>query len=146
MLYISKYVKGKTLCEECKAKEVNPLDNNAYNSLILTTSPSIEGRCILKYIGIVTSQSVQGLGMFKDFGAGIADAFGGSATGYEKSLEDMQKTVLAKLKRKAHELGANAVISIDLDLGELKGTMLMLTASGTAVLLSEETVDEPINS
>ena len=135
-LYVSKYTKNKAMCEDCKAKEKNPLDNDAYNNMILTTSPSIEGNRITQYIGIVTSQSIQGLGMFKDLGAGIADAIGGSASGYEQSLEEMQKAVLLSLKRKAYDLGANAIISIDLDLGELKGSMLMLAASGTAVVVT----------
>ena len=71
--------------------------------------------------------------MCKDFGAGISDVFGGSATGYQKALDQMKETALKRLREKAHKLGANAIVGIDLDYGELRGTMLMLVANGTAV-------------
>jgi len=101
--------------------------------VIITTTPSIEGRPIRDYVGIVTGEAILGANLFKDFGAGIRDVIGGRSAGYEKDLRKARDTALAEMQQIAEELGANAVVGVDLDYETLKGSMLMVTASGTAV-------------
>ena len=101
--------------------------------MIATTTPSIEGRPIRDYLGIVTGEAILGANLFKDFGASIRDVIGGRASGYEKDLQQARDTALGEMQQAAEALGANAVVGIDLDYETLKGSMLMVTASGTAV-------------
>ena len=101
--------------------------------MIITTTPSIEGRPIRGYVGIVTGEAILGANLFKDIGAGIRDVIGGRSAGYEKDLRKARDTALAEMQQAAEELGANAVVGVDLDYETLKGSMLMVTASGTAV-------------
>ncbi|MGA2285138.1 MAG: heavy metal-binding domain-containing protein [Dehalococcoidia bacterium] len=101
--------------------------------MIATTTPSIEGRPIREYLGIVTGEAILGANAFKDFGASIRDVIGGRAAGYEKDLGKARETALAEMQQLAESLGANAVVGVDIDYETLKGTMLMVTASGTAV-------------
>ncbi len=104
--------------------------------MILTTTPSIEGRSIREYKGIVTGEAILGANVFKDIFAGIRDLVGGRSGTYERELGNARKIALAELEQSARELGANAVVGIDLDyevLGQSNG-MLMVTASGTAVV------------
>lgn len=104
--------------------------------MILTTTPSIEGRSIREYKGIVTGEAILGANIFKDMFAGIRDLVGGRSGTYERELGNARKIALAELEQSARELGANAVVGIDLDyevLGQSNG-MLMVTASGTAVV------------
>ncbi len=101
--------------------------------MIITTTPSVEGRPIRDYLGIVTGEAILGANAFKDFGASIRDVIGGRAAGYEKDLQKARDTALAEMQQIAEGLGANAVVGVDLDYETLKGTMLMVTASGTAV-------------
>ena len=101
--------------------------------MIITTTPSVEGRPIRDYLGIVTGEAILGANLFKDFGASIRDVVGGRSAGYEKDLKKARETALAEMQQVAEGLGANAVVGVDLDYETLKGTMLMVTASGTAV-------------
>ncbi len=101
--------------------------------MVVTTTPSIEGRTIRDYLGIVTGEAILGANLFKDFGASIRDVIGGRAGGYEKDLQKARDTALAEMAQAAEALGANAVVGVDLDYETLKGSMLMVTASGTAV-------------
>ncbi len=101
--------------------------------MIATTTPSIEGRPIREYLGIVTGEAILGANAFKDFGASIRDVIGGRASGYEKDLAKARETALTEMQQLAESLGANAVVGVDIDYETLKGTMLMVTASGTAV-------------
>ena len=101
--------------------------------MIITTTPSIEGRPIRDYVGIVTGEAILGANLFKDIGAGIRDVIGGRSAGYEKDLRKARDTALGEMQQAAEELGANAVVGVDLDYETLKGSMLMVTASGTAV-------------
>jgi len=100
--------------------------------MIVTTTPSIEGRPIREYMGIVTGEAILGANIFKDFGASIRDVVGGRSAGYEKDLKKARETALAEMQEAAEALGANAVVGIDIDYETLKGSMLMVTASGTA--------------
>ncbi len=103
----------------------------------LTTTPSIEGKRITKYCGIVAGEAVLGANLFKDLFAGIRDLVGGRSGSYEKELRKARQIALDELAEQARELGANAVVGVDIDyevLGEKNG-MLMVSASGTAVLV-----------
>ena len=107
-------------------------------AMIMTTTPTIEGRQIAHYIRIVSSESISGVNMFKDFGAGFRNLVGGRAETYEKELGNTRETALAELYERAQALGADAVVGVDIDyevLGADNG-MLMVTASGTAVKLA----------
>ena len=101
--------------------------------MIITTTPSIEGRPIRDYMGIVTGEAILGANLFKDFGASIRDVVGGRSAGYEKDLKKARETALAEMQEVAEALGANAIVGVDIDYETLKGSMLMVTASGTAV-------------
>jgi uncharacterized protein YbjQ (UPF0145 family) len=101
--------------------------------MITTTTPTIEGRPVRDYLGIVTGEAILGANIFKDFGASVRDVIGGRSAGYEKDLQKARETALAEMQEAAEALGANAVVGIDIDYETLKGSMLMVTASGTAV-------------
>jgi len=101
--------------------------------MIITTTPSVEGRPIRDYLGIVAGEAILGANLFKDFGASIRDVVGGRSAGYEKDLKKARETALAEMQEVAEALGANAIVGVDLDYETLKGSMLMVTASGTAV-------------
>ncbi|MCJ7831266.1 MAG: heavy metal-binding domain-containing protein [Dehalococcoidia bacterium] len=101
--------------------------------MIVTTTPSVEGRAAREYLGVVAGEAILGANIFKDFGAGIRDVIGGRSAGYEKDLKKARETALAEMQQAAEALGANAVLSVNIDYETLKGSMLMVTASGTAV-------------
>jgi uncharacterized protein YbjQ (UPF0145 family) len=103
----------------------------------LTTTPSIEGKRITTYKGIVTGEAILGANVFKDLFAGIRDVVGGRSATYEAELQRARDIALQELRERATQLGANAVVGIDLDyevLGANNG-MLMVSASGTAVVV-----------
>jgi len=105
--------------------------------LILTTTPSIEGKKIVAYKGIVVGEVIAGVDFIKDFAAGLTNFFGGRSGSYEGELIQARETAMRELESRAQVLGANAVVGIDLDyevLGQA-GNMLMVTASGTAVVV-----------
>jgi uncharacterized protein YbjQ (UPF0145 family) len=105
--------------------------------MILTTTPHVEGRPIRSYHGIVTGEAIVGAHLFKDLFAGIRDIVGGRSGTYEKTLAEARRMALDELGQAAAQLGADAVVGVDLDyevLGAQNG-MLMVTASGTAVKL-----------
>lgn len=103
--------------------------------MIITTTPTIEGHPVLEYKGIVTGETIIGANFVKDFLAGIRDFIGGRSTAYEKVLREGKDTSLQEMAQRAEELGANAIIGMDLDYETLGqgGSMLMVTCSGTAV-------------
>ena len=103
--------------------------------MILSTTPTIEGRPISQYHGIVTGEAILGANIFRDLFAGIRDIVGGRSGAYEGVLRDGRQQALEELAAEAKRLGANAVVGIDLDYEVLGqgGSMLMVTASGTAV-------------
>lgn len=103
----------------------------------LSTTPSMEGRKITRYCGIVAGEAVLGANVFKDMFASVRDIVGGRSGTYEKELRKARQIALDELSEQARELGANTVVGIDLDyevLGEKNG-MLMVSASGTAVVV-----------
>ena len=105
--------------------------------MIVTTTPSIEGREIINYCGIVFGEVISGVDFVKDFAAGLSNFFGGRSATYEDELLAARETALKEMEQRAAALGANAVVGVDIDY-EVLGTdngMLMVTASGTAVVI-----------
>lgn len=105
--------------------------------MILTTTPSVEGKEIMEYKGIVFGEVISGINFIKDFTAGLSNIFGGRSTTYENELLEAREKALQELEERAREKGANAVVGIDVDyevLGADNG-MLMVTVSGTAVIV-----------
>ncbi len=104
--------------------------------MILTTTPSIEGRQIGEYLGVVTGEAILGANIFKDLFAGIRDIVGGRSGAYEQELRRAREIAFQEMAAAAEQLGADAVVAIYLDYETVsQGTMLMVTASGTAVRL-----------
>ena len=105
--------------------------------MLMTTTTTVEGRPVAQYLGVVTGEVIVGANIFKDLFASVRDIVGGRSGAYEKSLRDARATALKELAEEARALGADGVIGIDLDyevLGQ-QGSMLMVSASGTAVKL-----------
>lgn len=103
--------------------------------MILTTTPSIEGRKITSYFGVITGEAIMGANIMRDIFASITDIIGGRSGAYEEKLQQARQVALQELEERAVRLGANAVVGIDLDyevIGQ-SGSMLMVSASGTAV-------------
>ncbi|MEF2560174.1 MAG: putative heavy metal-binding protein [Eggerthellaceae bacterium] len=106
--------------------------------MIVTTTQSIEGYRITGYYGIVFGEVITGINFLKDFGAGIRNFVGGRSQGYEEELLSARTEALQELERRAAEMGAHAVVGVDLDYEVLgQGNMLMVTASGTAVTVDK---------
>jgi uncharacterized protein YbjQ (UPF0145 family) len=103
----------------------------------MTTTPGFEGKTIREYKGIVTGETIIGANIFKDLFAGIRDIIGGRSGSYEKVLREAKQTALSEMQEEARRLGANAIVGIDLDYETVgaNGGMLMVTASGTAVVI-----------
>ncbi|MDO6478121.1 heavy metal-binding domain-containing protein [Shimia thalassica] len=103
--------------------------------MIVTTTPSVEGHKIVKYNGIVVGEAIMGANVVRDVFASITDIVGGRSGAYESKLQDARETALRELEGRAVALGANAVVGVDLDYEVVNGSMLMVSASGTAVTL-----------
>ena len=105
--------------------------------MIVTTTNSIEGFKIDRYIGLVTGDVIAGVNLFKDIGAGLRNLFGGRSQGYENELQTARESAQKELVERAEKLGADAVVGVDLDYEVLgQGDMLMVSVTGTAVTLS----------
>ncbi len=103
--------------------------------MIVTTTPSVEGRKITDYKGIVVGEAILGANVFRDVFAAITDIVGGRSGAYEQEMGRARELALHELEERAAEKGANAVVGVDLDY-EVINKMLMVSASGTAVVLS----------
>ena len=105
--------------------------------MLLTTTPSIEGHPIREYRGIISAETIIGANFVKDFFARITDVFGGRSGSYERVLREGKEAALAELTKEAQRLGANAVVGLKLDYEAVgaSGSMLMVVASGTAVVI-----------
>ena len=103
--------------------------------MLVTTTNAIEGRRIVEYKGLVAGEAILGANLFRDLFAPIRDIVGGRSGSYEKVLNDARQTAIGEMTDKAAALGANAVIGVDLDYETVgsNGSMLMVTAAGTAV-------------
>ena len=106
-------------------------------TMLLSTTPTIEGRRILEYKGVVTGETIVGANVLKDFMAGLRDFFGGRSGTYEKVLREAKESAMREMEERAMQMGANAVVGIDLDYEAIgqNGSMLMVTCSGTAVVI-----------
>lgn len=106
--------------------------------MIVTTTPNVDGRKIEAYLGIVAGEAIVGANIFKDLFAGIRDIVGGRSAAYESELRKAREIALQELADNAKQLGANAVVGVDIDYEVVGsgGSMLMVSASGTAVKLS----------
>jgi uncharacterized protein YbjQ (UPF0145 family) len=141
------------MCEDCGMRlshsqsgipfesrlEANAKQIKAVKDILLTTetAPNLK---ITKRIEIVTAECAFGMNIFKDLFAGVRDIVGGRSEAVQKTMRDSRKTALYELKKEAYEVGANAVVGVDLDYVELSsaGSMVMLVASGTAVVIEDE--------
>ena len=106
--------------------------------MIVTTTHNFEGNKITEYLGLVSGEAILGANIFKDLFAGIRDVVGGRSKAYEEELARAKETAVAEMCERAREMGANAVIGVDLDYENItagsSGSMLMVSASGTAVV------------
>ena len=105
--------------------------------MIVTTTNAIDGRPVEAYLSIVAGEAILGANLFRDLFASIRDIVGGRSGAYEKVLADARETAIQEMKERASNLGANAVIGVDIDYETVgqNGSMLMVTAAGTAVRL-----------
>lgn len=104
--------------------------------MITTTTPTIEGHPIREYLGIVTGETIIGANIVKDFMASIRDIIGGRSGSYEKVIREAKETSMNEMQQKAMKMGANAIVAIDIDYETVGGgSMLMVTTSGTAVVI-----------
>jgi uncharacterized protein YbjQ (UPF0145 family) len=106
-------------------------------TMIVTTTNNVEGKTATKYLGIVTGEAIIGANFIKDIFASITDIVGGRSTAYERSLREAKDIALKEMEDNAKQLGANGILGVDLDYETVgkNGGMLMVSASGTAVLL-----------
>ncbi len=105
--------------------------------MLITTTPSVDGRHIASYHGVVVGEVILGVNFVRDFLARLRDFFGGRSASYERKLRDARDAALAEMAQHAADLGADAVVGVDLDYEVLGGSMLMVSASGTAVKLNQ---------
>lgn len=107
--------------------------------MLITTTNTVEGKRIVRYIGLVTGETIIGANIFKDLFAGIRDIVGGRSGSYEQVLREGKNTAVNEMQQYAASMGANAIIGVDLDYETVGsgGSMLMVTASGTAVVLED---------
>jgi uncharacterized protein YbjQ (UPF0145 family) len=107
--------------------------------MLLVTTPTISGHRIMEHLGIVSGEAILGANVFRDFFAGIRDIVGGRSAAYEKELRNAKAIALQEMSEQAQELGATAVVGVDLDYETIQvgsgGGMLMVSASGTAVVI-----------
>jgi uncharacterized protein YbjQ (UPF0145 family) len=105
--------------------------------MLVVTTNAVEGKRVTKYLGIVSGEAILGANIFKDFFAGIRDIVGGRSAAYEEELRKAKDIALQEMQMQAASLGGNAVIAVDLDYETIgtNGSMLMVSASGTAVVL-----------
>lgn len=103
--------------------------------MLVTTTNTVEGRKITDYRGIVVGEAIMGANVFRDFFAQITDVVGGRSGAYETKLQDARDTAMRELEERAAAMGANAVVGVDLDYEVVGESMLMVSVSGTAVML-----------
>lgn len=110
----------------------------ALDAVVVSTAPSLEGYRIVRTIDVISAECVFGMNLFRDFFASLTDVFGGRSEASQKILRDSRRQCMYELRKEAVELGANAVIGVDLDYSEFSGggkSMLFLVATGTAVAI-----------
>jgi uncharacterized protein YbjQ (UPF0145 family) len=107
--------------------------------MLMSTTPTLDGKRITRYLGLVSGEAILGANIFKDFFAGIRDIVGGRSAAYEQELRKAKEIALSEMRMQAEAAGANAVVGIDLDYETVGqgGSMLMVSASGTAVFYQD---------
>lgn len=106
--------------------------------MIITTTPAVEGRKIVQYLGLVSGEAILGANIFKDMFAGIRNIVGGRSAAYEAELRNAKSIALGEMEEQGRAMGGNAVVGVDLDYESINvggSNMLMVSASGTAVLM-----------
>lgn len=103
--------------------------------MIVSTTPTIQDKNIVVYKGIVTGETIIGANVFRDFLAGITDIIGGRSKAYERALQEAREIAIKEMRESAEHLGANAVVGVDIDYETINGSMLMVSVSGTAVVI-----------
>jgi uncharacterized protein YbjQ (UPF0145 family) len=103
------------------------------SGMIVTTTSTVDGHEVAEYIRVVSGETVVGINMFKDIGAGIRNIVGGRSAGYEGEVINAREAALGEMVQRAIELGANGVVGVDIDYESVGQGMMMVTASGTAV-------------
>lgn len=105
--------------------------------MIISTTPSIEGRPVTQYLGIVNGEVISGINFIRDFAAGLTNFFGGRSVSYETELIEARRRALEEMEMQARNMGADAIVGVDIDFEVLgaDGSMLMVVATGTAVKL-----------
>lgn len=103
--------------------------------MLVTTTTVVEGRPVREYLGVVAGETILGANVFRDIGAQFKNITGGRASGYEKELRKGRDLAIEEMTQAATELGADAIVGVDIDYETVGGSMLMVTASGTAVKL-----------
>lgn len=104
--------------------------------MLITTTNAVEGRPVTQYLGVVAGETILGVNVFKDIAAGFRNIVGGRSGKYEAELRTGRETAVAEMIQRATEMGAEAVIGVDIDYETVGGQMLMITACGTAVRFS----------
>lgn len=109
--------------------------------MLVVTTPTLEGRPIKRYLGLVSGDAILGANIFKDFMAGVRDIVGGRSSAYENELQKAKQMAIDEMLEEAHRLGGNAVVGVDLDYETISkgsgGGMLMVSACGTAVVVDD---------
>ena len=109
--------------------------------MLVLTTPNIEGKKIIRYLGLVSGDAILGANIFKDFFASIRDIVGGRSAAYEEELQKAKDIAIEEMSEQARKLGANAVVGVDLDYETIGissgGNMLMVSANGTAILYED---------
>ena len=105
--------------------------------MIVTTTPTVDGRRITHYYGLVTGETIMGANIVRDLFASITDIVGGRSGAYESKLREARELAIREMERDAARLGANAIVGVDLDYEVVREGMLMVTVSGTAVRIEE---------
>lgn len=104
--------------------------------MIITTTAIVEGKPVAEYLGVVCGETILGANVFRDIGAMFKDITGGRVAGYEKELRKARDQALEEMAQAARDVGADAVLAVDIDYETIGGSMLMVTAAGTAVKLT----------
>lgn len=118
--------------ESVEQRDIKAIKDKTFADFILSTTPNIEGKSIESYLGIVGSQTMEGINIFKDIFSGVRNIVGGRSTALQEAMKKMRVTALNEIKEEAFNLGANAVVGIKIDFDEYSEGMIMLSVSGTA--------------
>ncbi|WP_224962700.1 heavy metal-binding domain-containing protein [Geomonas subterranea] len=142
---IEQFGAPKAVWEEYQHEEPEPKPQRPLYPVTLTTAPTLEGYRVIETVEIVTAECALGLGLISDLFTAVTDIVGGNSGSLQKALRHARQTCLEELKREAYEVGANAVIAVDLDYSEFSGqgkSMVFLVASGTAVKVEKMCASE----